>query len=225
MSLLDLQTLVTDMVRDDSTKIDAGDIDEAIALAVKQYSKDRPLDKVEDIVSAGGHYLDMPSEWQIEYSSLKSLEYPIGSFPPEYIEVATYGIYNSPTGRQIMHDASLNSGEGVRVTYTIKHTVDGATDTTLSLDHEAISSWAAAVLCEQLATFYSGDQDALIQADSVNHSDMASRYNRRAKDNRKRYYDMMGIEPKRNKAAGVQVDLDMRNSRGNNRLTHSNRFR
>lgn len=225
MSLLDLQTLVTDMVRDDSGHINVGDIDEAIALAVKQYSKDRPLDKVEDIVSLGGHYLAMPSEWQMEYSSLKSLEYPIGSFPPEFIDVATYGLYNSPTGRQIMHDASLNSGESVRVTYTIQHTVDGVTDTTLSLDHEAISSWAASALCEQLATFYSGNQDNLITADSVNHSDLASRYSRRAKDNRKRYYNMMGIEPKRNKAAGVQVDFDMKNSRGNDRLTHPKRFR
>lgn len=225
MSLLDIQTLVDNLVRDDSGQTDATDRDEAIALAVSQYSKDQPYEEVEDLTSAGGHYLDMPSKWQTEYSILKSIEYPIGSVPPTFREMATYGIYNSPTGRKIMLNSALSNGDQVRVTYTIRHVLDGVGDTIPTHDNEAVASWAAAVICEQLASHYSGDQDASVLADAVDHQDLAQRFSRRAGTLRKRYYDMLGIDPKRNRAHGAVVDLDMSNSLGRDRLTHPRRYR
>lgn len=225
MSLLEIQTLVDNLVRDDSGQTDATDHDEAIALAVNQYSKDKPYEEVEDLTSAGGNYLDMPVKWQIEYSILQAIEYPIGRVPPTYLEVATYGIYNSPTGRKIMLNSALSNSDQARVTYTIRHVLDGANDTIPVDDNEAVASWAAAVICEQLASHYSGDQDASVLADAVDHQDLAARFARRASTLRKRYYDMLGIEPKRNRAHGTVVDLDMSNSRGRDRLTHPGRYR
>ncbi|MEW8660777.1 MAG: hypothetical protein AB2603_20895, partial [Candidatus Thiodiazotropha endolucinida] len=92
-------------------------------------------------------------------------------------------------------------------------------------DREAVASYAAALCCEQLVSEYSGDSDSTIQADSVDHGDKARKFGRRADKLRKRYYNELGIEPKRNQAAGVVVDLDGRDSRGRDRLTHPGRFR
>ncbi len=224
--LIDFQTLVADLVRDDSAVTDATDLDDAIALAVIRYSKDRPDPKVEDVVSAGGNYLDLPASWEANFSVLKSMEFPIGDVPPTYLESGAYGMYNHPSlGKRVMVRSSLGVDDVVRFTYSIQHVVSADTDTTSILDREAIAAWAASILCTQLASHYSGDSDSTIQADSVDHQNKSRDYSIRAASFKKQYHNALGIDPKRNVAAGVVVDLDMNNSRGGDRLTHGRRFR
>lgn len=225
MPLVDYQNLIDNKVRDDAGIIQTTDRDQALLSAVKRYSKDKPDEAVEDVVSAGGQYLDLPPGWQSNFSTLKSIEFPIGNVPPDYLESGAWGIYNAPGGKQVMVRDSLAASDTVRMTYTIKHVVDGSNDTPPDTDLEAICSWAAALLCDQLASHYSGDSDSLIQADSVDHAGKARDFAIRANGFRKFYFDALGIDPKRNTAAGVVVDLDMPNSRGNDRLTHSRRTR
>jgi len=225
MSLLDFQTLTDNLVRDDAAKITSTDRDNAIALSVSRYSKDRPAKKVEDILAPGGQLLNLPVAWESGFSVLQSLEYPIGSVPPEYLAPEDWAMYDSPTGLQIQLAASINAAEPVRAAFTIARVLDVNTDTIPVADQEAVASYAAAVLCDQLASLYSGDSDSTIQADTVEHQGKAREFSARARALRKRYYDDLGIEPKRNVAAGVVVDLDMNNSLGNDRLTHPGRFR
>jgi len=225
MSLLNFQTLTDNLVRDDAGKIATADRDSAIALAVSRYSKDRPDKKVEDITAPGGQLLNLPAAWEPDFSVLQALEYPVGQVPPSHLEPEDWALYDAPGGQQIQLAASINAGETVRTSYTIARVVDATTDTVPVPDQEAVASYAAAVLCDQLASLYSGDSDSTIQADTVEHQGKAREFAMRAKTLRKRYYDELGIEPKRNVAAGVVVDLDMTNSQGNDRLTHSRRFR
>jgi hypothetical protein len=42
---------------------------------------------------------------------------------------------------------------------------------------------------------------------------------------RKRYFDDLGIDPKRNVAAGAVVNLNMASSVGRDRITHPRRYR
>jgi len=225
MSLLDFQTITDNLVRDDAGKIAAADRDSAIALAVSRYSKDRPDRKVEDIIAPGGQLLNLPTSWEPGYSTLQSLEYPLGEVPPLHLAPEDWALYDTPGGQQIQLIASINAGETVRATYTIARVLDAVTDTIPVADQESVASYAAAVLCDQLASLYSGDTDSTIQADTVDHQGKAREFAARAKSLRKRYYDELGIEPKRNVASGVVVDLDMNNSQGNDRLTHPRRFR
>ena len=226
MALIDIQSLVEDLVRDDAERISDTQRDAAIVSAVARYSKDRPRQKVEDVVAPGGNLLPLPSLWQPDFSALETLEYPIGQVPPQLISNDDHSIYTTPTVDMIMLRDSLPVNAPVRVTYTIAHDVTDSADTIPLSDREVVSCLAAASLCDQLAGLYSGDSDSTIKADSVNHQSKAGEYASRAKALRKRYLDELGIDAKKNVAAGVVVDLDLGNSLGLNsriggqRLTH-----
>ena len=225
MPLADYENLIDNKVRDDASIIQVTDRDQALLSAVIRYSNDKPDKEVEDVVAAGGQYIDLPAGWQDNFSSLKNIEFPIGNVPPTYLESGAYGIYNAPGGDNVMVRSSLAANDTVRMAFTVKHIVDGANDTPPDIHREAIACWAAALLCEQLASYYSGDSDSLIAADSVDHASKARDFAARARTFRKFYFDTLGIDPKKNTAAGVVVDLDMSDSRGGNRLTHGRRFR
>lgn len=223
--LSDYQTLVTDLTRDDAGKVSVAQRDAAIALAVERYSQDRPQDRVEDLVGVGTTLLALPAGWQAGFSSLKSLEHPVGRTPPAYIDQEAWSLYATPTGQQIMVLHAIAAGAAVRATYTVKHVLDALSDTIPLSHREAAAAWASALLCDQLAALYSGDTDSTIQADSVDHRSKAGEFASRARGLRKRYLDELGIDPKRNAAAGTVVNLDRTDSVGRDRLTHPRRYR
>lgn len=225
MALSDYQTQVSDLVRDDADRVSIDERDRAISVAVLRYSKDRPLPKVEDITSPGGNLLDLPAAWEPDFSDLDSLEYPVGKFPTSFISPQCWSLYATPTGLSIMVSYSLPIGATIRSTYSIAHQVSGTADTIPAGDREAVCCLAAASLCDQLASLYSGDTDSTIQADSVNHQSKAAEFAARARALRKRYFDELGIDPKKNVAAGAVVNLDLANSLGQDRLTHGVGFR
>lgn len=225
MALSDFQTLVDDLLRDDAGRVTPTQSYTAIATAVARYSKDRPSQKVEDIVAPGGYLLPLPSAWEADFSQVLSLEYPIGNVPPIMISAQDYELYTSPSGVSIMVRSGFNANENVRATFTVAHEVSLSADTVPFGDREAVCCLAAASLCDQLAGLYSGDSDSTIQADSVNHQSKAAEFASRARSLRKRYLDELGIDAKKNVAAGVVVDLNLSNSQGGARLTHRRGYR
>lgn len=220
---LDYQKLVERLIRDDEDKLTAGDIDDAIDMAVTRYSKDRPRKTVRDEIAPGGQRLNLPTDWVAGFSDIQAIEYPIGYIPVS--ELTTWQLYQAPAGEEVLLPASIEAGEAVRFRFTVFHQMNNATDTIPLGDREAVAGYAAALCCDQLSTFYSGDSDSTIQADSVDHGNKSRQFSRRADKLRRRYYNELGISAKRNQAAGVVVDLDGRDSRGRDRLTHPGRFR
>lgn len=224
--LSDYQTLVTELVRDDAAKIVTAERDRAITAAVERYSKDKPNEKAQDLTPDSANLLPLPAAWETDFSELRSLEYPIGSVPPDIIGQDRYGFYRSPTALKIqVLDAVAVAANNVRATYTIRHVVSGAADTIPTSDREPVACWAAAMLCDQLASLYSGNTDSTIQADSVQNTSKAQEYASRARALRKRYLDELGIEDKRSQPAGVVVNLDFPASDGRDRLTHQRTHR
>lgn len=223
--LTDYQTLVDSLVRDDAGRIATGERDSAIALGVLRYGKDRPRFAYQDMVSASGDALAMPGAWVMGFSGLSSLEYPVDEIPPVYLAAGAWGVYNVPGVERIMLNPPVGAGATVRVLFTVPHTVDVSTDTIPLMDREAVASYAAAILCDQLSALYSGDSDSTIQSDSVDHNSKASEFAARARVLRQRYFNELGIDPKRAVAAGVVVNLDRTDSQGNDRLQHPRRFR
>lgn len=220
MSLSDYQKLISDNVRDDENIIDTNHIDTSISLALNRYSKDRPNVTVEDVVADGTHILPKPTGWQNKFSKISTLEYPIGEVPPSTIETAFWQMYQAPTGEQIQTHEKIGVGESVRVNFSTKHTIDIATTTVPECDKIALASFAAALLCDELAAHYSGDSDSTIQADNVDHGDKATRFSRRAGTLRKRYFNELGINPKKNNGHAVIVSLDKNLHGGGKRITH-----
>ena len=222
--LADYQSLVTDFVRDDDSKITPAQRDNAIALAVERYSTDAPYTKVEDVNGLGTQLLNLPAGWQDPFSTLRLIEYPIGNVPPTFVAQDDMSLYQTPTGKKIQLRYSIGAGTAnVRVTYTVKHTLDGATDTIPTSRREAVACWAAALLCDQLATLYAGQSDSTIQADSVDYKSKSATFASRARALRKRYTDELGVEERKNTGSGVVVQLSDKDSLGGERLTHPHR--
>ena len=145
--------------------------------------------------------------------------------PPAIISTQDYELYTSPDAVLIMVRNGFGINEIVRAAFAITHEVSDVADTIPLGDREAVCCLAAASLCDQLAGLYSGDSDSTIQADSVNHQSKAGEFASRARALRKRYLDELGIDAKKNVAAGVVVDLNLSNSQGGARLTHRRGYR
>jgi hypothetical protein len=219
--LSDYQTLVAKFVQDDAGKVIADDLDTAIGLAVQRYSKDRPRLKVSDLTPSSANVLPLPALWETDFSELRSLEYPLAQNPPSFIAADRYGPYdNGVTVTIKLVDAVAVAANNVRASFTIAHVVSAAVDTIPVGDREPVACWAAASLCDELASFYSGGTDSTIQADDVKSQSKAQEYASRAKALRKRYLDELGVAEKRNIAAGTVVSLRNESSAGQSRLTH-----
>lgn len=225
MALADIQTLVDDLVRDDAGKIALSERDRAIGLAVGRYGQDRSRVLLEDIVADGSSFLPLPSAWQSGESRLVNLEYPIGQWPISYLSQEGYGVANTPMGDEIRLAGAIQAGAQVRAVFSAGHVLDATTDTLPVDDREAVACYAASILMEQLASLHSGDGDSTIGADSVEHRSQAQEYAGRARAYRARYFDGLGIDPKRTRPASAVVNLDLADSRGRDRLTHAARYR
>lgn len=224
--LTDYETLAADLTRDDAAKLTLTEKDRAIAAAVYRYSVDKPRTRVQDVTPGSAQVLPMPAAWEEGFSVILGIEYPKGEIPPALLGTDRYAIYDDGTAKKIqLLDAVAVAASNTRISYTIKHVVDAATDTIPLQHREPVACFAAASLCDQLASYYAGGTDSSIQADSVEQRSKAQEYASRAKTLRKRYHDELGIEDKHSMAAGVMVNLDLPSSTNEDRLMHPRRFR
>lgn len=214
----DFQTLTSDMLRDDVSRVNAEQLVRAIGLAVSQYSKDRPRITVEDVVAPGGSTVEHPAN-----AKIISIEWPIGFRRASYLNTSSWDIYQSPTGFELRFDRTFLNGDSLRLTLQRPHELTDAADTIPVSDREAVASYAAAVLFDQIAAETSGDGNPTIPADTVNHAAKPENFAKRAERLRQRYYDLIGLDPKRVKGASVTVPNPLPSSVGGNRLTQRRR--
>lgn len=193
MALADFQTLVESMV----PKADSGygdpDRDSALQLAVAQYGQDVPRELVNDVTwIEAGYFGPLPADWS-EGAALIQAEHPIGNVPASEIDVS---IYVKPGLVQtLVTPDALDVDAVVRVTFAAPHVlVDGAEPLdTIPLKHrEAVASYAASVLCRQLATKFSSERETAISADGSNTESRSRNFAFRAKDYRAAYYTGIG---------------------------------
>jgi hypothetical protein len=187
--LADLKKLVDGFVRDESERLTRADKEGAITLAVARYGKDRPRRKVEDVVSAGGDTLPLPSAWESE-SQLLTVEFPIGETPPTLLPCS---IYSAPSGDVLRLGDGLAAGAEARLTFTVRHVVSDVLDTVPDGHREAVAAYAAALLLEQLAAGAINDGDTTLQADTTDRRTKAQEYASRARALKTRYGEAMGV--------------------------------
>ena len=219
----DYQTQVDALLRDREGVTGPASRDAAIGQGVLRYSTDRPIRDVVDLTAADTHYLALPAGWVTDFSRVLRVEHPIGQHPPAIVPGEDWQHYDTPAGLMILLHVGLAVGAAVRVTYTRPHTVDALTDTIPAIHRDAVASYAAGLLCRELAAYYSGDSDSTIAADTVDHGDQAMRWDKRGRELRQRYYESLGVNPRRNTAAGAVVDLDRQPSYGRTAWTRTRR--
>jgi len=217
--LADVQELVGDLVRDDASRISPDQRDRAIGLAVVQYSKDRPRRAVEDIAGDGGRRLALPAG----AIRAEAVEYPVTDGTPVFLATTAWGHYNAPNGPQLVFTRTIPAGAPLRLHLLRPHALTDAEDTIPLTDREALASYAAAVLFDQIAATTSGDGNPTIPADAVNHASKPESFAKRAERLRQRYYDLLGIDVKRTQPASAMAVQPLAASDGGHRLTHYRR--
>lgn len=220
VALSDYQSLVPNLVRDSSSLLQTSDRDAAIALAVTRYSEDKPRSAVADLTGTGVKLVDLPAGWQAGFSRIVSIEYPMGAAPPSLMAQESYSLYTGLSSTQILFVSALPAAATARATFTQAHLLDADNDTIPLKDREAVANWAASLMLQQLANHYSGAGSPTIAADAVDWQSRGGEFARRAKESRQFYFDHIGVDPKKNRAAGVVVDFDRMNSLGGERLIH-----
>lgn len=188
MALADFQQLVNDMVTDQDATIPADVRNRAIEEARVRYSDDLPHEAVDDVTWAvQGVFGPVPPGWG-DASRVQSAEYPIGQRPAAFVFADAYRTPGTPTGWGLECVKALPAGAVVRISYTQPHVIDDAVDT-VPLPHRLpVAQYAAYLLCQQLATRYSGERETAVGAELAKTETRARSYAARAKEYRSAYY-------------------------------------
>ncbi len=210
--------------------LDVADKILSIGQAIKEHSRHRPQEIVEDVDGDGGfdYALSTFASWSDGFSVIDRVEYPVDDDDetPDVLQDNSWIIYAKPAGRVLRFLAvTPTATEDFRVKYSALHTCTDAACTVEDFDEEAVQALAAAFFCIMLATYYAQDQDSTNSADSVDHTSKSRDYEARSKRYRKVYYDHLGIAEGKTPAASVTRDQDMRPSWQRDKLTHPKRYR
>lgn len=223
-SLAEIRQKLISHVKDDAGKLTKpDDYDRNINASLGKYSKHRPDHKIVDVVGNGTHDYDLPSGWVNEFSTVKSIEFPIGDVPASFLEKDEAEVYETPTGKKLrlLNDAP-SASDSFRVKFTILRTATAIPDG----DIEAFTWLAASLCCEELANAYAQSGDSSIAADSVDYKDKSYRFAQRAKRLMQLYKEHLGLKEDDSVPAAVAVaDLDIGYPGGGDRLTHTRRSR
>lgn len=179
-------------VKDDSGKLsDPFNYDDAIAAAIKRYSKHRPRLAAADLAGAGTNDLDLPVDWAAGSSVMVSVEYPVGSVPAILLDSDLWQLYRTPVALKLRLLYVVPAAtETVRCEYSIPHD-----ENSLPLcDLEATADLAASFCLRQLAAAYGQTGDSTIQADSVNYRSKTDEFRRLADSFEALYQNHLGLK-------------------------------
>ncbi|MBF0416993.1 MAG: hypothetical protein HQL86_01935 [Magnetococcales bacterium] len=204
MALTDLQSMVRRMTRTDEATITAEDIDAAIRTAVWRYSNERARVMVAEIRVADGPVFALPDGWEIGFSSLATIERGEGGMEGEPLPLSVLRIEETATGWRMRLTGPVDTSV-LRLRYTVPHRVTQTEDTLAQREWEAVSTYAAAHLLEQIAAAKSGDVDSSLGADMASRSTPAQEFAARSKQLFARYREMIGTRTERTIPAGVVV--------------------
>lgn len=199
MALEDFQELVKDMVSDQDEVITAEVRDRAIEQARMRYSEDMPRLELEEMVwPATGVFGTVPAGWT-DGAVLQGLEFPLGRRPASLVLADAY---RTATGWGLQSAKALPAGALVRVSYQVPHVLDNTADSIAPRHRLAVASFAAHLLCQQLATRFAGDRESALGSDMSRTESRSRNYAFRAKDYRAAYFAGIGqLDPALQEAA------------------------
>jgi hypothetical protein len=190
VALEDFQQLVKDMVSDQDDAITAEVRDRAIDQARMRYSEDMPRLEVEEVTwPEAGVFGPVPAGWT-DSAVVKAVEFPVGRRPASLVFADAY---RTATGWGLESEKALPGSALVRVSYQLPHVLDAAADSIPQRHRLAVASFAAHLLCQQLATRFAGDRETTMGSDMSRTESRSRNYASRAKDYRAAYFAGIGL--------------------------------
>jgi len=168
---------------------DPDDYESLIGEAVKEYSRRKPQKKVAKLTGDGNSFFSLPSDWEVEFSRIREIEYPLDSnnlscVPPYMIDPKYYEVADIDTGWICRFRDTDYPGlnEQFYFRYTIRHSVDDSSSTIPVVDKEGLCNLAASLCCMALASAYGHTAESSIDADVVAYRTRGDEFSSRAKE-------------------------------------------
>lgn len=230
--LADYQSRLTQLLKEQAGDLDPNDKDAAIAEAVREHSRLKPYKKLHEFTGDGAAFdfvlgtAPGPTDWEKDFSKILQVEFPAGERNPVYLEDEDYQLYEKITG-EVLRFLSDTPGTGQKalVNYTARHSVTASAGTIPEPHFDAVCHLAAAIALNALANRYIQNTEPTLGADSVDHKSKAFEARQAAREERKLYFQHLGIKESDVPAGFAVKDLDVNYPWGEDRLTHPRRWR
>lgn len=147
---------------------------------------------VEDIAGSGVFDLTLPAGFDQDCSMIKQVEYPAGERNPVCLAPDTYILYDDGGGTKVLRllQDTPETGETVRLTYTLPYTVD----TLLEKDEYVVINLACGLYCDWISAYYGASTRSTIGTDSAEHLQQQQSYAERAQRFRDLALEALGID-------------------------------
>lgn len=200
MTLSGFIDLIMAFARDDAKVLNPVDYDRAAHTALERYSQDKPC-LVSETISCDGVVSPLPVAWEVGFSQLKHALALTGGTTPDITQ----------QGEQLLLGRYF-TGE-LQLQFSVKHRLSAQADTIYYGDMEALACYAAAICCDQLASFYINETNNSLNVDTTAHQLKSSEYRKQANAYRARYQAHIGTKTPGSTAAGVFVGWGSRRRR------------
>lgn len=219
----DFKTYMDSYIREEE-KLSESDREDFITEAVEEFSRFTPDIDVADLTGDGSAVeFDLPSGFDVNFSTIISIEFPVGEQDPVYLKPSEYMVYRTLTENQIrLKEITLGSAETARMTFTRVHVVDEDSSTISDSSWKAVATLATSKAARALATQYANSRDS-IRNNLVNNERRADSYSALADKLEKSYYRALGIDPDSLPPAYSTFDIDPEMQFGAGPITHSRR--
>lgn len=177
---------------------------DACLTAVRKFEESHPRRKLNDsageTLSANTWEYALPADWSDEFSRIESFEYPVDADVQErpYLEPWEVEV-DELRDKWYFVERVPTAGQKARFTYTLRHTLDDATDTIPTTRFDSVSMYAAGVALLQAANEACRKSDPQRGAGIVGQRTKQQEYSSQAKTLMDRAMDLWG----RNRAAGA----------------------
>ena len=225
-----LYDMVVSHLQDDAGILATGDLNEAVNSAILNvYSQLNPYERLYTYTGDGSAqriYLSVLTYWNDGFSTVNSIEYPLASNPPTYLNRSTDWWYgHDATGKYVGINVVIASAVEAYLIYNGVHDADG---TSLSdIGKRQVSFLAAGFALEKIAAYYLQHKNSLMGDASVEYDSRSDQAARRAKEYMALFYSFFGGDGKSLSAgigpAFVRVPVDLQtdsNRPVSSRLTH-----
>lgn len=200
-----------------------GEVIQAIEDAVDYYSKDSPREKIFVITGNGTNRYALPTDWDMSFSAVVYVEFPIAQSDPILLDEETILIWEDGTGKKIQFtDVTPSTGDTLWLRYSLRHTLTDDTNSIPDSHFEGVSYLATALTALTIAGRLLNSRSDT--AGIMNFRTPSDAYKSFSKEMLTWYFKRMGINPdKGNKALLDIFDLDSVASSGVPYLTHLRR--
>ncbi len=199
-TLSDYQTKLDQVLQDLDEELEPDPKAAFLQEAINTHSQHRPQILIVSVTGTGTFLYDLPAGWEEGFSSIESIEYPVGEQNPILLDQTKYMIYQGIDGSQLrfLYD-SPGATETFLLSYTARHVVATGAEippiaTTIpDNDFDAVCNLAGALCCYALGRKLTEESGGASMAVRDQTWRSVLRYSEKGKELMALYYSHIGV--------------------------------